>query len=64
MFIRLKEIYLRHKLLIIATLLLVGLLSALWRTENSFVSFICGLGAGLLFYRVGERISQHGIRKA
>ncbi|RFS24512.1 hypothetical protein DVR12_04700 [Chitinophaga silvatica] len=63
-FIRLKEIYLRHKLQIIEVLLLVGLLSALWRIDNSFISFICGLSAGLLFYRIGERISNHGIRKA
>jgi F0F1-type ATP synthase assembly protein I len=61
---RLKELYQRHKLQIAEALLLMGLLTALWRIDNWFVSFICGVSAGLLFYRLADRISQHGIRKA
>lgn len=61
---RLKGMYLRNKLQFIEALLLVGLLSALWRVDNSFVSFICGVSAGILFYRLAERIAKHGISKA
>jgi predicted PurR-regulated permease PerM len=61
---RLKGIYQRNKLQAIEALLLIGSLSALWRIDNSFVSFICGVSAGVLFYRLAERISKHGISKA
>ncbi|HVI49470.1 MAG TPA: hypothetical protein VM802_31680 [Chitinophaga sp.] len=61
---RIWELYLRHRLFIVEALLLIGTLTALWRIDNMFISFVCGLGSGLLFYRIGERISQHGIRKA
>lgn len=61
---RLKGMYQRHKLQIVEAMLLVGLLTAIWRIDNWFVSFICGVSAGILFYRLAERISQHGIRKA
>jgi hypothetical protein len=61
---RLKEMYQRHKLHVVEALLLMGLLTALWRIDNWFVSLICGVSAGLLFYRLADRISQHGIRKA
>ncbi|MFY0252395.1 hypothetical protein ACDQ55_00425 [Chitinophaga sp. 30R24] len=64
LFIRLREMYQRHKLQIVEAILLMGLLTALWRIDNWFVSFICGVSAGLLFYRLGERISRHRIRKA
>lgn len=61
---RLKGMYQRHKLQIVEAMLLMGLLTAIWRIDNWFVSFICGVSAGILFYRLAERISQHGIRKA
>jgi hypothetical protein len=61
---RLKEMYQRHRLQIVEAMLLMGLLTAIWRIDNWFVSFICGVSAGILFYRLAERISQHGIRKA
>ncbi len=64
MIIRLKEMYQRHKLLVVEAILLMALLTALWRIDNWLVSVICGVSAGLLFYRLAERISQHGIRKA
>ena len=64
MFIRVREMYLRHRLQAVEALLLVGLLTALWRVDDSLISFICGGGAGLLFFRLANRISQHGIRKA
>ncbi|WP_143059108.1 hypothetical protein [Chitinophaga arvensicola] len=62
--IRLREMYQRHKLQIVEGMLLMGLLTAIWGVDNWFVSFICGVSAGILFYRLAERISQHGIRKA
>ncbi|NLR82832.1 hypothetical protein [Chitinophaga eiseniae] len=61
---RVRDMYQRHKLQIVEALLLVGLLTALWRIDNWLVSLICGVSAGLLFYRLADRISQHGIRKA
>lgn len=61
---RFKEMYQRHKLQIVEAILLMALLTALWRIDNWLVSVICGVSAGLLFYRLAERISQHGIRKA
>jgi hypothetical protein len=61
---RLKEMYQRHKLQVVEAILLMALLTALWRIDNWLVSVICGVSAGLLFYRLAERISQHGIRKA
>ncbi|MET3876055.1 hypothetical protein [Chitinophaga sp. OAE865] len=64
MIVRVKEMYQRHKLLIAEAILLMLLLTALWRIDNWLVSVICGVSAGLLFYRLAERISQHGIRKA
>lgn len=64
MIMRLKEMYQRHKLLVVEAILLMALLTALWRIDNWLVSVICGVSAGLLFYRLAERISQHGIRKA
>ncbi len=64
MIMRLKEMYQRHKLLVVEAILLMVLLTALWRIDNWLVSVICGVSAGLLFYRLAERISQHGIRKA
>ncbi|WP_142683781.1 hypothetical protein [Chitinophaga polysaccharea] len=64
MIVRAKEMYQRHKLLIAEAILLMLLLTALWRIDNWLVSVICGVSAGLLFYRLAERISQHGIRKA
>ncbi|MEZ2442028.1 hypothetical protein AB6805_09925 [Chitinophaga sp. RCC_12] len=61
---RFKEMYQRHKLQVVEAILLMALLTALWRIDNWLVSVICGVSAGLLFYRLAERISQHGIRKA
>ncbi|MGF6925882.1 hypothetical protein QFZ48_001382 [Chitinophaga sp. W2I13] len=61
---RFKEMYQRHKLQVAEAILLMALLTALWRIDNWLVSVICGVSAGLLFYRLAERISQHGIRKA
>jgi F0F1-type ATP synthase assembly protein I len=61
---RFKEMYQRHKLQVVEAILLMALLTALWRIDNWFVSVICGVSAGFLFYRLAERISQHGIRKA
>ena len=64
LFIWVKERYQRHKWQIAEAFLLMGLLTALWRIDNWFVSFVCGVSAGLLFYRLADRISQHGIGKA
>lgn len=64
MIMRVKEMYQRHRLLVVEAILLMVLLTALWRIDNWLVSVTCGVSAGLLFYRLAERISQHGIRKA
>ncbi|MCW3463246.1 hypothetical protein [Chitinophaga nivalis] len=61
---RIKGWYQRHRLQLLEAVLLMGLLTALWRIDNWLVSLVCGLSAGLLFYRLAERMSQHGIRKA
>jgi hypothetical protein len=61
---RIKEMYQRHKWQFVEALLLMALLTALWRIDNWLVSVICGISAGLLFYRIADRISQHGISKA
>jgi hypothetical protein len=59
-----KTFYHRHKLMILEAIILVLMLTVLWKVENGLISFICGTGAGLLFYRIGERIARTRIRKA
>lgn len=61
---RIRELYQRYRLTMMEAVLLMGALTALWRIDNWLISCICGVGAGLLFYRLAERISQHGIHKA
>ncbi|NSL88568.1 hypothetical protein [Chitinophaga solisilvae] len=61
---RIREFIQRHTLTMLEAALLMGLLTVIWRVENSYISFVCGISAGLLFYRLGDRISQHQIRKA
>ena len=63
-FMRMKEMYHRCKWQIAEGFMLAGLLTALWQIDNWLVSFVCGMSAGLLFYRLADRISQHGIGKA
>jgi hypothetical protein len=61
---RMKAMYHRHKWQIAEGFLLAGLLTALWQIDNWLVSLVCGVSAGLLFYRLADRISQHRISKA
>lgn len=61
---RLIALFFRHKKVMGEALLLMGLLTAIWRIDNWIVSVICGLSAGVLFYRLAERMSQDRIRKA
>lgn len=59
-----KTFYHRHKLTILEAVILVLMLTVLWKVENGLTSFICGTGAGLLFYRIGDRMARTRIRKA
>ncbi|WP_212002241.1 hypothetical protein [Chitinophaga sp. HK235] len=61
---RIWELFHQYKLIVIEAILLMTALAGLWRINNVFLSFVCGVSAGLLFYRLGERIAQHRIRKA
>ncbi|MBC9930817.1 hypothetical protein [Chitinophaga qingshengii] len=54
----------QYRITIIEAVLLMAALAGLWRVNNWFLSFICGVAAGYLFFRLAERIAQHRIRKA
>ncbi len=54
----------QNKFFIIESILLLGLFTALWRIEDAFVSFVFGVSAGYLLYRLGNRIAKRGASKA
>lgn len=54
----------QHRFTIIEAGLLIAALAGLWRVNNWFLSFICGVASGYLFFRLAERVAQHRIRKA
>ncbi|SHK90345.1 hypothetical protein SAMN05444266_101535 [Chitinophaga jiangningensis] len=60
----LTGLLLQNKFFIIETILLMGLFTALWRIENAFVSFVFGVSAGYLLYRLGNRIAKRGASRA
>lgn len=49
---------------IVEIILLLGLITVLWRIDDAFVSLVCGILSGILFYRLGDRIAKKGVSKA
>lgn len=61
---RIMAFYYRYRILALDIILLLAMLSIVWGTDNWLSSLLCGTGAGLMLYRIGERFSQGRIRKA
>jgi hypothetical protein len=61
---RLRQLYHRHKVMLLDLLLLLVMFSGLWKAQHTLTGFLCGLGTGIMLYRIGERFSQEKTRKA
>ncbi len=61
---RILELYHRHKMLLLDLVLLLIMCSGLWNRQHAMMGFLCGLGTGIMLYRIGERFSRERIRKA
>ena len=61
---RILALYQRYKILLLDLLLTMAMFTGLWNAQNWPTTFLCGVGTGIMLYRIGERFSQERIRKA
>jgi hypothetical protein len=55
---RIIEFYHRHKILLLDLILLLIMCTGLWNGKSSMIGFLCGMGTGIMLYRIGERLSK------
>ncbi|RAJ73982.1 hypothetical protein CLV59_111101 [Chitinophaga dinghuensis] len=56
--------FLQNKFILVESALLIGCLTALCRVDDTFASFVFGVTAGYLLFRLGDRIAKRGASKA
>jgi len=60
---RILALYHRHKILLLDLLLLLAMFTGLWNSRHWLADFLCGLGTGIMLYRIGERFSRERAEK-